>query len=176
MTFFSKLFGKTHKLETAVLAPEIERSLFIDDSDPIAQSKAILQQSQSALEILLRRNFETEGYIDGFESHSISGMELKQKAIIAAFQEAMRREIDVIDKAREEIFPLLSDKVKQVMPDHYLRLSARFESHSLKKAELEAQRDLAESKEGICSEALCRYQIGYTQGFEAWSNEIHFKL
>ncbi|MFN2430574.1 MAG: hypothetical protein ABR574_11195 [Cryomorphaceae bacterium] len=174
MTFFSKLFGINSSADQPVAEPQIDRALFVDDSEPQLPDSDGKTRELSTLELLQKRNFEPEGYRDGYDTHSTDMLELKLQTVASEFQEAYRDEIDKIESRLQAISPFLTQKVKETIPQQYVKMESEFDSLSLKKVSFEAQLELARKKEGLCERALRNYRIGFIKGFSFWSDENHF--
>lgn len=174
MTFFSTLFGLNSSAKAAEAETQIERSLFVDDSEPQLPEKGSNTGELSTLDLLLKRNFQPEGYRDGYDTHSTDMLELRLQSIASEFQEAYREEIDKIEARLQSINPFLTNKVKETMPHQYVKMQSEFDALNLKKVSFEAQLELARKKEGLCESALRYYRIGFIKGFTFWSDENHF--
>jgi len=177
MNFFQRLFGNKTQEETSEtlenhLPPQ---DLFATDETPqLPEEGQKLMKPLSNLELLMKRNFEPEGYRDGYEEHDLDTMQLQIDSISAEFKRAIREEIDAVIKSLEKLQPHLNDKVKDLMADQYLRLEAKYDSLQLKKAELEAELELAMAEQGYCEMAMKKYRLGFVKGFRFWSDETHF--
>lgn len=176
MNFFQKIFGK--KSETVEIDQHLPpQDLFMTDEIPQPEEEAQTKGKRpTELDLLLKRDFQPEGLVDGRELHDFTAMETKMQSIAAQFRSALRQEIERVDRSMEEIEPHLNDMLKEVIPERYVKLNSRFNKLSLKKAELSAELDLAQKKEGICEGAMISYRIGFERGFNLWSDETHFNL
>lgn len=177
MNFLQKLFGKKQDMKTATtdenhLPP---KDLFTTDETP-QQPEEFLSKEQplSKLELLLKRNFEPEGYKDGYEEHDLDTMQIQIESISAEFKRAIRQELESLSRDIQNIEPHLNDRVKELMPDQYLRLRGRFDALQLKKAELQAEMELAMEEQGYCEMAMKKYRLGFMKGYRFWSDENHF--
>jgi hypothetical protein len=101
-------------------------------------------------------------------------MQLQIESISSEFKRAIRQELDLKSKEIQAIEPNLNERVKQLMPDQFLRLQAKFDALQLKKAELEAELELAMNEDGYCEMAMKQYRLGFIKGFRFWSDETHF--
>jgi hypothetical protein len=176
MTFFSKIFGNKNTQQDQQPI-QVDENLFVDRDQPVLSDRESGTLDElSALDLLLKKDFQPEGFVDGRELHEVTAMEAKMKSIAAMFRNALRQEIEKVNKSMEEIEPYLNDKLKEAIPERYVKLNSRFNNLSLKKAELSAELELALQKEGICEGAMISYRMGFERGFNLWSDETHFKL
>lgn len=176
MNLLQKLFGKESNEESKNileknLPPE---NLFATDETPQQPEDELRSRKLSKLELLMKRNFEPEGYKDGYEEHDLDTMNLQINSISAEFKRAIREDIDATMAEIHKIQPSLNEKVKELMPDQHRRLESRFDTLQLKKIELEAEMDLAMQEEGYCEMAMKDYRLGFAKGFRFWSDETHF--
>lgn len=179
MNFFQRLFGKTQASQTATIEGNHlpSQDLFTTDETPLQPEEAQpMERRLTDLDLLLKRDFQPEGFVDGRELHDFTAMETKMQSIATKFRSALRGEIEKVDKSMEEIEPYLNEKLKEAIPERYVKLNSRFNTLSLKKAELSAELELALRKEGICEGAMISYRMGFERGFNLWSDETHFKL
>jgi hypothetical protein len=179
MNIFQRLFGKKEDMQASTLDENHlpPQDLFTTDENPIQPEKdQPTERRLTELDLLLRKDFQPEGLVDGRELHDFTAMETRMQSIASKFRGAIRQEIEVVDKKMAEIEPLLNDKLKEAIPERYVKLNSRFNNLSLKKAELSAELELALKKEGICENAMISYRMGFERGFNLWSDETHFKL
>jgi hypothetical protein len=179
MNFFQRLFGKYQDAQVATLDENHlpPQDLFTTDETPVQPEDAQpMERRLTELDLLLKKDFQPEGFVDGRELHDFTAMETKMQSIATKFRSALRLEIEDVDKSLDEIGPYLNDKLKEAIPERYAKLNARFNTLSLKKAALNAEFELAQKKEGLCEHAMISYRMGFERGFNLWSDETHFKL
>lgn len=169
MTFFDKIFRNTQSTSKAEDVT-VDRDLFVYEEDPQETSQPE-KASRTHLENLLSFDYETCGFTDGYDDHRISIMQSKSQSIIAEFRQALVTEIDVVVQHMRSIEPHLCDAVKEAMPSEYLNLNSKYSDLSTRKAELQAQCELASSSQGICELALSNYKLGFQKGFSLWTDE-----
>lgn len=173
MNFFSKIFGKSSTSETSIEEPQIEKSLFVDESEP---TTSVSPSSEiSNLERLQKKDFFHEGFVQGYEEHSLDILELRINSIISEFQDAICSEIDGLETSMQEIGTFLTKQHEEIMPDYYLKLRSTYDSMNLKKVEFNAEIELASDRKGACKHAINRFKEGFVRGLKAWSEETHFK-
>lgn len=173
MNFFSNFFGNSLRTASRETEPAIDKALFVDDSNPVDIAFA---ERKTALDHLLKKDFRSEGFVQGYEEHCADIMELYLNSIISEFQQAMRSEIDDLEIAMEGMSGFLTKDYNELMPNHYLKLRSRYDALNLKKVEFNAEIELAEERKGICAHSLNTYREGFVKGFKAWSEEIHFNV
>jgi hypothetical protein len=173
MNFFQRLFST--KSETVELDQHLPpQDLFMTDETPEPEEKQSAIISASKLEILMNQNFEPEGYRDGYEEHDLDTMEMQVQSISAQFKNAIRVEVKSVADEMSSVEPHLTERVKELMQDQYFRLQSKYDALRLKKAELEAEMELANEEKGYCELAMKKYRLGFIKGFRFWSDEIHF--
>jgi DNA repair ATPase RecN len=178
MTFLDKIFGNSKEQETRDVQSTLpEKDLFVTDETPAQPGQAEKQrEGLSMLELLLRRNFEPEGFRDGYDQHDLDMLELKVQGIASEFKEAYREEIDAYQAEMQKLAQHLNGKVKEYMANQYAKLQARYDDLGLQKAELQAEMVLAESEEGRCERALRNYRYGFNNGYGLYLEETHFNI
>ncbi len=170
MKFLDLFFGKARTAETAPTPTFVDERLFVSHDEPIVEE---VQQKRNirSLDEILHRNFEKEGFRDGYELHRIDHLTNRIDSTVAEFRLVFRSKIEEVEADIAELQPFLMDSVKEYMPEQYIRIQTRHDYLKLDKAALEAELELAVKKEGFIEKAICDYRMGFEKGFALFTDE-----
>lgn len=170
MNFFKSLFGNSQTTKPTSAPTFVDERLFISHEEPVEEAQPQTTHTNS-LNQILRRDFEKEGFCDGYEVHNVDLLTNRMDSMVAEFRLVYRTRIKQVDDEIAKLQPFLMDKVREHMPEQYIRIQTQSDSLKLESIALKGELDLAQKREGFIEKAICDYRMGFEKGFALYFDE-----
>lgn len=175
MNFLRRLFGTAATENNQEAQPVfVNEHLFRTDEDPVLKIDEHKAESQPALEEILKRDFESIGFHDGYHMHAPEQLTNRLNSIKAEFRMIYQKEIQYLASEMFNCKKYLTDALKEHLPHRYQAIQNQFDELSLQKVALEAELELAKKGEGYCEKAVADYRMGFEKGFSLFTDEEIF--
>lgn len=177
MSFFN-FFGRNKNNRNSQISLEkieetdIDEALFVDSNKPMQQLDTPEIVSNPVC-LFLERNFESQGYNDGYACPNAELLEISMRRIRSEFRVAVDR---CIDKLRTEINELrkdiinttgISDRLVSQLKEKIVHLEQLLH-------EWDTQKILSVEDEGMVGPSIYSYHRGFIKGLNRFQEEKHF--
>lgn len=149
----------------------VDRNLFVEDKAPTADQFNTVKPNP--VELFLNQNYEFEGYKEGYAHPDAEFLELKIRLIRSNFLLAVDKAMDARRLELGEIRLHLID-VDGISPRLEAKLREKISQIEVTIHELDMQKILSVEDNGLISNAINAYRLGFIKGLEQYQIEKVF--
>jgi hypothetical protein len=153
------------------LTPLPSEALFTEQQPPVDDVDS--QEEHKPLRDFLSENFAFQGRRAGYEHHNLEYMHMHIQDLRARFRSACDRHIQVLENDLIAV-KTLHIQLGDALPSELAILQLRIDKINSNMEEIRLQKVLSVENEGLISEAVQAYTIGFHQGLKDYVSEVKF--
>lgn len=176
MNLFKKLFQKSQPTSEKSnlssiptdIGPDSFEDLFIDATPPSPRPDSKVKASK--LSSFINEDLHCSGFNDGYMLHSNSVLDFKLKSVKADFRIIVD---EIIDQKKSEVYSLKNQMIETagISPNIQAQLENLIKEIQGNIIQLEREKELSVSDEGLVAKPLYSYKIGFMKGLEQYQAE-----